>query len=93
MVLCPTQCGSGFARGFVLGLPPSAGLNASTLDAFFEQNRDIMIEISSSTGDADGLQRICLGKDESKRLEQIDGVIANLKHYSAETKWEGKPNE
>lgn len=31
-----TQCGSGFARGFVLGLPPSGGLNASTLDAFFD---------------------------------------------------------
>jgi len=64
-----------------------------TLDAFFEQNRDIMIEISSSTGDADGLQRICLGKEESKRLEQIDGLIADLKHYSAKTKWEGQPNE
>ena len=64
-----------------------------TLDAFFEQNRDIMIEISSSKGDADGMQRICLGKDESKRLEQIDGVIASLKYYSAETKREGQPDE
>lgn len=60
-----------------------------TLDAFFEQNRDIMIEISSSKGDAEGLQRICLGKDEAKRLEQIEGVIANLKYYSAMTKTEG----
>ncbi|MEP2260088.1 MAG: hypothetical protein ABJI00_01630 [Paracoccaceae bacterium] len=38
VVLCrgPTQCGSIFARGFVLGLPSSGGLNESTLDAFFD---------------------------------------------------------
>ncbi len=62
----------------------------ATLDAFFEQNRDIMIEIGSSKGDADGLQRICLGKEESKRLELIEGLIADFKHHSAPTHWEGK---
>ncbi|MFK7746182.1 MAG: dynamin family protein [Roseobacter sp.] len=64
-------------------------LVAKTLGEFFDQNRDIMLEISSAYGDTDGLQRICLGKQESNRLDQIERLIADLKHYSAPTKWEG----
>ena len=65
-------------------------LVAQTLDAFFEQNRDIMLEISSAHGNADDLQQICLGKDESQRQEQISRLIADLKHYATPTKWEGR---
>lgn len=61
-----------------------------TLDAFFEQNRDIMIEIGNCKGDSEGLQRICLGKEESKRLEKLDHILADLKHYAAQTKSERK---
>ncbi|MGD9295266.1 MAG: hypothetical protein PVI41_10330, partial [Roseobacter sp.] len=62
-----------------------------TLDAFFEQNRDIMIEIGNCKGDTEGLQRICLGKEESKRLENLDHIIADLKYYAAQTKSERRP--
>ncbi|MEE4187612.1 MAG: dynamin family protein [Roseobacter sp.] len=61
-----------------------------TLNAFFEQNRDIMIEISSSKGDAEGMQRICLGQKEEKRLAQIDGVIADLKYCANQSKLQGE---
>ena len=61
-----------------------------TLNAFFEQNRDIMIEIGSSKGDAEGMQQICLGKEEAKRLARIDGVIADLKHCAAQIHLEGE---
>ncbi len=60
-----------------------------TLDAFFEQNRDIMIEIGSSKGGSGDLQGICLGKDEAKRLARIDGVIADLKHCAGQINVEG----
>lgn len=64
-----------------------------TLDNFFEQNRDIMIEIGSSKGGTEGMQQICLGKDEAKRLARIDGVIADLKYCAGQIQMEGAPND
>lgn len=63
-----------------------------TLDAFFLQNQDIMLEIgTSSQGNPDGLQRMCLGDDEYKRLEQMDELILKLKACAANTISEGTP--
>ncbi|MEM6888973.1 MAG: dynamin family protein [Pseudomonadota bacterium] len=60
-----------------------------TIDAFFAQNLDIMIEISTSRGTADGLQRLCISDAEQGRLEQIDDLIVTLKQNSGPTMWEG----
>lgn len=62
----------------------------STMDAFFEQNRDIMLEIGGAQGDPADVQRICLGADETKRLETIAKVLADLKYHATPTQWKGK---
>lgn len=61
-----------------------------TMDGFFEQNRDIMLEISGAQGDPENVQRICLGREEGKRLETLDHVIGDLKYYSNPTRWKGR---
>ena len=65
-----------------------------TLDAFFLQNQDIMLEIgTSSQGNPDGLQRMCLGDEEYNRMEQIDDLIQKLKRCSINPTAEGNPND
>ncbi|MDW4497156.1 dynamin family protein [Sulfitobacter sp. D35] len=68
-------------------------LLAQTIDAFFAQNRDIMIEISTSRASSDGLQRICLGKDEYERNEQVEDLVRSLKSRMGPTNWEGRYDE
>lgn len=60
-----------------------------TLNAFHEQNRDIMIEIGSGHETAEGLQRKCQGPETQSRLDQIETIIAALKSHCRQPGTEG----
>lgn len=56
-----------------------------TLNAFLDQNRDIMIEIGSGHDTTEGLQRKCVGTEAQSRLDQIETIIAALKSQCRQT--------
>jgi signal recognition particle receptor subunit beta len=60
-----------------------------TLNAFHEQNRDIMIEIGSGHETAEGMQKKCQGPETQSRLDQIETIIAALKSHCRQTGTEG----
>lgn len=59
-----------------------------TLNAFLEQNRDIMIEIGSGHEDPEGLQRKCIGPEMQSRLDRLETIIAALKTHCRQTETE-----
>ena len=56
-----------------------------TLNAFFEQNLDIMIEIGSGHEDNEGNRRKCLGPEKLERLDKIEAIIDRLKSCCRQT--------
>lgn len=64
----------------------------TVLDTFIEQNRDILYEISSSRGDKDGLQRICMGTAEYDRIAQIDDILDHLNDLADPTETKAGSN-
>lgn len=60
-----------------------------TLNAFLEQNRDIMIEIGSGHEDTEGLQRKCLRSEPHDRQDRIETIIAGLKSQCRQIGTEG----
>lgn len=59
-----------------------------TLNAFLEQNRDIMIEIGSGHEDPEGLQRKCIGPEMQSRLDRLETIIAALKTHCRQSETE-----
>lgn len=60
-----------------------------TLDTFFEQNRDIMIEIGSGYEKGEGLHRMCMGAQEYDRVAQIENIVDDLRSCAPEQDIEG----
>lgn len=60
----------------------------ATLNAFLEQNRDIMIEIGSGRDDAETMQRRCEGPGTQPRRDQIGTIIAALKPHCRQSETE-----
>ena len=60
-----------------------------TLSSFFEQNRDIMIEIGSGFENSESIQRICMGESAYELQNQIDYIIEDLKYCAAPASTQG----